>query len=489
MSWSQIEPGQDYCHNWHLDCYSEHIKACLNGEIRTIVFNIPPGFTKSLTFGVAMPSYAWIKRPELRFIFASFDKKLVIRDARKSLELIRGDWYQDRWGQNFQIGSATGMTEEKEAEIRATSKKLPPVTEIRTTRGGSRVSTTVDGGITGQHANIHVYDDPVNPKDVNGARLENAIEQRALKFSTRWLAPGLNCEMVVMQRIHEKDLSGHILAEVTGAVHVCLPMRFDSRRRCVTAWFSDPRTEEGELLNAERYDEAKVKKLEEDLGPVNAKAQLDQDPMPVSGTIFKKEHFRYYKEADLKGVQLFDTCISVDCSFKDLESSDYVVMQVWARSQKQYYLRHQIRGRWDFPETLRRIRLLIEQFPTAYTRLIEDKANGSAIIQTLEKEMPGVLAVNPEGGKIARANAVSPMLEAHNVLFPEECPWVFSELEPELIKFPRGKNDDQVDTLSQALNWLRGNTNRLEEAMKEVRSQGFFGGVPILNRSEDEELF
>ncbi len=462
LAWSQIEPGQEYCHNWHIDCYSEHCQAVLNGEIRNLVINVPPGFSKSIAMCVAFPTWAWARMPWLRWIFASFRESNSVRDARRSLELIRTPWYQDRWGDCYQIGPSG-------AEGSRIPTRDPQVKQIRTTKGGSRESTTVEGGITGSHCNIMVFDDPVNPRDIDRTTLESAIEARQLKFSTRWIAPGLNSEITIMQRLHERDLAGHILATVTGAVHVNLPMHYDSSRKCTTMWFTDPRETEGELLDPARFTEEKVIELARDLTIMHARAQLEQDPTPESGSLFKREWFRYYKVAPKS---LHDYCISVDCAFKDLATSDYVVIQVWARDDLHFYLLDQVRGKWDFPETLRQVKVVIKQWPQAFTKLIEDKANGSAIIQVLSKEVTGILPVTPEGGKVARANAVTKFFETFSVYFPELAPWCAQDLEPELLKFPRGKNDDQVDTMSQALTWLSEHQTRYAVAMAQVFKAG-----------------
>lgn len=463
MAWSHIEPGQPYFHNWHIDCYSEHFHAVLNGEIRNLVINVPPGFSKSIATCVGFPVWAWIRSPWLRFIMGSFDIDLTTRDARRSLELIRSQWFQERWGHLFAIGA----TEEPD---RMTTRD-PPVRRIKTTKGGERLATSMEGKITGSHSHVMIFDDPTNPRDIDKKRLETAIENRRSMFSTRWVKPGLNSEIVIMQRLHERDLSGHILAEVSGAVHVCLPMHYDPKRRCRTQWFEDPREKEGELLDPLRFTENSVKILTQDLTTSHAKAQLEQDPTPEDGTVFKKEWFRHYRT--LPG-RLWDYVISVDCSFKDLETSDYVVIQVWARDDLNFYLLHQSRGKWDFPETLRQLKIVIGQYPQAFTKIIEDKANGSAVIQVLSKDVPGILPVTPEGGKVARANAVTKFFESGNVHFPELAPWCAQDLEPELMKFPRGRNDDQVDTLSQALTWLGENLNRYAEAMKAVTNAGGF---------------
>jgi predicted phage terminase large subunit-like protein len=156
--------------------------------------------------------------------------------------------------------------------------------------------------------------------------------------------------------------------------------------------------------------------------------------------------------AALELVRIDELIQSWDCAFKDLETSDYVVGQVWGRLGADLVLIDQIRDRMDCPSTVRAVRQLSAQWPQCRAKLIEDKANGSAVIQMLAHEIPGILPVNPEGGKVARAAAVSPLIEAGNVYLPHPmyAPWV-NDLIEECAAFPNGAHDDQVDAMTQAL--------------------------------------
>jgi predicted phage terminase large subunit-like protein len=162
-----------------------------------------------------------------------------------------------------------------------------------------------------------------------------------------------------------------------------------------------------------------------------------------------------------------DQIQSWDCAFKDLNTSDYVVGQVWGRLGAMYFLGDQVRARMDCPATMRAVRGLYQKWPGTLAKLIEDKANGSAVVQFLQNEIPGIIPVNPAGGKVARAAAVSPLLEAGNVYLPhpEYAPWVNDFVE-ECAAFPNGAHDDQVDAMTQAL--LRWNTPHEEYAEIQV---------------------
>lgn len=171
--------------------------------------------------------------------------------------------------------------------------------------------------------------------------------------------------------------------------------------------------------------------------------------------MLKRDWWKYYDVLPPMASML----ISVDAAFKDEDDSDYVAIGVWGKSGPNMYLIDQVRARMNFPATVQTIRNLAEKYPKAVLKLIEDKANGTAIIATLQREMGGIVAVQPEGGKVARVNAVSMYIESGNVYLPRGVDWVHDFVE-ECASFPNGKNDDQVDQMSQALHrfiYFQGN--------------------------------
>ena len=156
-------------------------------------------------------------------------------------------------------------------------------------------------------------------------------------------------------------------------------------------------------------------------------------------------------------------------TFKEAGSS-FVVGQVWGQFHADCYLLAQVRDRWGMTGTIDQVKLLTLRFPKAHKKLVEAKANGHAVVDTLKKTISGLTLVEPDGGKEARANAVEPIFDSGNVWLPhpEEEPWIEDYVD-ELLAFPAAKNDDQVDTTTQALHYLRrGNLNRLRAAMANV---------------------
>lgn len=214
----------------------------------------------------------------------------------------------------------------------------------------------------------------------------------------------------------------------------------------------DPRRREGELLWPARMDEAVVHELERRLGDFGTAGQLQQRPAPRGGGIVRREHFRFYRSAEAPGDYDF-VALSVDAAFKDAATSSYVVIQLWGRSPPRNYLLAQVRERLTFTKTAQAIlRMRAAAAHAVNVTLIEDKANGPAIIDVLRRTVPGVLAVEPRGSKPARAEAVAPLIQAGNVYVPDpqEQPWAEGFV-GEWCSVPSAAFWDQVDASTQYL--------------------------------------
>jgi predicted phage terminase large subunit-like protein len=275
---------------------------------------------------------------------------------------------------------------------------------------------------------------------------------------------------VIQQRLHEADLTGDLLIR-GGYEHLCLPAEFEPDRRCSTSiGWTDPRTTAGELLWPQRMDQAKLDELKETLGSYRYAGQFQQRPAPAGGGMLKRHWWGYWQPlgANLPPIAVrlpdgtiemrhavelptnLDQLQSWDMSFKDTKNSDYVVGLVIAALGADRYLLDLTRDRLDLPGTLAAVRRLTAKWPNAHLKLIEDKANGPAVIQSLKKEIHGFVEVNPEGGKMSRAAAASPQLESGNWYLPHPMlrQWVDAFI-AECAAFPAGAHDDQVDAWSQ----------------------------------------
>lgn len=459
MTWHLAEPGRPFASNWHIGAISDHLEAVHRGEIKRLVINIPPGCMKSLTCSVFWPAWEWTIDPGCRFIYASFDQDLVgKRDGSKCLDIILSPFYKTRWGDKVMIRS-----------------KDPSAFDFETTARGMRFSTSVGGRLMGRHGNRIVIDDPNKPQGITSLSLAETTRWKKETVASRGL-PGM-AQVLMMQRLHENDLAGEAERE-GGWEFLKLPMFFEPKTRCFTSiGFQDPRTEEGELLWPTFKDPETVAMTVKEMGgphSATVAAQLQQRPTPASGLIFQKEWFQPYKVLP----DSFDFLIdSWDCAFKDLEDSDFVCGQRWGVRGTDYFLfPKRVHARLSFTATLKAVEefRLHEPLRKPLAVLVEDKANGTAVIDVLSKKIPGFVAIEPEGGKLVRAHAVTPCFEAkssgHGVWHPDPsiAPWI-EEHEAELMKFPKGKNDDSVDATTQALTYLANKASRFHAAMKALQ--------------------
>ena len=198
------------------------------------------------------------------------------------------------------------------------------------------------------------------------------------------------------------------------------------------------------------YDEEWAELKKKEVGSKTWASLYQQRPSASEGNIFNRNWWQYYETIP----RFFDEqVISWDLTFKDNKDNDYVVGQVWGRKGADYYLIDQVRDKMDFPTTVTAVRNLANKYPRAMAKLIEDKANGPAVIATLKREVNGIIPVNPQGSKVARAQAVTPVIESGNVFLPKHKEFSYDLIE-EAAAFPNGKHDDQVDSASQALSRL-----------------------------------
>jgi predicted phage terminase large subunit-like protein len=325
-----------------------------------------------------------------------------------------------------------------------------------------------------------VVDDPHSVDQAQSdAERRGAVEWFSGTMCTRLNDFNTGHKVVIQQRLHEQDVTGDLLIKGDFEL-LCLPAEFEPERRCTTSiGWTDPRSEPGELLWPEKITKAQLEALKVSLGSYRYAGQYQQRPSPAEGGIFKRVWFRFWRPAhmDLPPVKVrlpegsivavpavpipaeFESMTqSWDMAFKGNNGSDYVVGQAWGAKGADRFLLDQVRARLDMPGTKEAVRSFSMKWPRATVKLIEDKANGPAVIQELAHEIEGLIAVTPEGGKIARAHAVSPMVESGNVYLPHPAtaPWVEDFLE-KATAFPNGRYDDQVDAMTQALNRLRQN--------------------------------
>ncbi len=401
----------------------------------------------------------------------------------KSRRLIQSPWYQERWGGRF------ALTSDQNAKMRYDNDQ-----------GGYRIATSVDGGLTGEGGSIILVDDPLNAKEaLSEATRLGMIEWWDGAMSTRLNDPKTGAYVVIMQRLHEEDLTGHILANNHDDwEHLCLPARFDPARHCFTSigWF-DPRTEPGSILSPERFGEAELSSLERSLGTYGTAGQLQQSPAPKGGGILKRDMWELWGNPDdpddpaFRVFPAFDLVIgSLDGAYTEKEQNDPCAMTLWGVFKDKHDVPRVMlitawRERLDFHALVEKTHATCKRFKVDKL-LIESKASGISVGQELRRLYSNygysVELINPEKDKVSRAYAVQPIFENQTVFAPDRS-WsdmVITECE----QFPRGKHDDLVDTVTQALRWLRDRgflvrTDEHQAALHEMSMHRGAGPKPL----------
>lgn len=473
--WRHITPHR-FVGGWHLDAICEHLEAVTDGDIKRLVINIPPRMTKSSTVSVAWPTWTWAQRrhsplagPKVQFLSASYAQSLSVRDSTKSRRLIGSKWYQERWGGRFRL------TGDQNAKQRYDNNL-----------GGYRLATSVGGTLTGEGGDVIIVDDPHNTIEIESeAQREEAIMWWDEALSTRLNDMATGAYVLIMQRLYENDLTGHVLSQSRGEwVHLMLPMEYDPRRHCSTRLgFSDPRVEDGELLCPERVSRESVEELKIKLGPFGTAGQLQQSPSPRGGGILKADWWQAWPPhveelQDPMGRPLKPIAyppmdfvlVSVDTAMTEKEENDWSACTVWGlwrdkRDMPKIMLMDAWQDRLPIHTLVTRI---IEtcQKRRADRLLIEAKNNGFSVAQEISRLCRdgewGTFLEPVKGDKVARAYAAQNAFAAGQVWAParnrggniEFLSWAQMVIE-QCSGFPRGQHDDLVDTTTQAIGHLR----------------------------------
>lgn len=468
-AWPIVEPGRPLVWNWHLDiiCDALERQARSEPDCRRIVICIPPGTAKSLLVSVFAPAWRWLHEPEHRALFFANDDDLVIRDSRRTREIITSAWYRRLVAI---VAESTG-TEPWELAFDQNQKA-----NFENSRRGFRQCKSIGSTITGKRGDAIVIDDPLDAKaTVNGSTSQVAARLEEVNNTIEVVLPSRVNDLatatwtLIMQRLHPDDPAGRALREGGWKV-IQIAMEFDPDDPLNHP--DDPRTQPGELMFPAKFPAEALATLQAKLGARHYGSQYQQRPSVVTGEVFRREWFtrRYVSDPLRLAASMDEVAITVDCTFKRSDASDYVVMQVWGRKRGQFTLLDQVRGRMTYPETRRALLDLVARWPRAVLKLVEEKANGAALIDDLRMHVHGLVAYDPKVSKEARAQVIAPLFEAGNVLLPDAsiAPWV-GEFVEEFISFPNALHDDQVDATSQLL--LRWSGEEGQSAVEDIKRE------------------
>lgn len=452
-AWKVVEPGTPYLPNWHIDAIAEHLEALAKREIRNLVINISPRSAKSSIVSVMFPAWRWIKAPEEKFLTASYSSSLSIRDSRKCRNLIKSEWYQKAWANRF-----------------ALSKDQNEKGRFENDKGGYRLATSVDGTNIGEGGSVAIYDDANDLSTIDSKVMrQNTIDWYDGVMSSRSIDPMTDVRLNIQQRGHMEDLTAHLLAFGDWEL-LTIPMEYEGPSKPTSIGWMDPRTEFGELMHPARFGSKEIAKLKQVQGPHRYAGQYQQRPSAAAGGQLKREYWNYWNpigtDTDKVKIKIGNETIektprqipaafeqilqSWDFAFKDADHNDFVAGHAWGRVGANIYLLGRKHGHFDFPKSLKAIREMSVDFPCP-EKLVEDKANGPAVIATLKNEIPGLIAITPDGGKESRVNAISGYAEAGNIYLPNPSlyPWV-KDLIDEFANFPVSLHDDDTDAMTQA---------------------------------------
>lgn len=442
LAWDILEPGNPLIRGWHIDYIAEHLELVYKGDLTRLLINILPRSAKSNIVTIIGPAWAWTKNPSLRFIFCSYSASLSTKHSVDRRRLIESQWYKQNWGGIVQITDDQNQKHEYENTAR-----------------GHMIATSVGGTITGKGGDIIVEDDMMNPLEAESeAMRRHAISMHKHVLSNRLDNPKTGRKIIVEQRTHVNDISGIVLKEETGYTHIELPMMFEDKK---TFTFPISKKEitmmPGDFLNPERQGIKEFEETKRTMGTRAFNSQYQQKPVMEQGNILQRKWWQYWS-GDYKSLLIEFYCQCWDMTFVKSEKGSYVVGQVWGKRGNRFFLLDQIRQRMDFTETLAAMVNLSARWPQATLKMIEDKANGPAVMAVLKEKLTGIVPVTPLSSKLARAQAIAPMIEAGNVYIPDpiQYPWASDFIE-ECAAFTGGDGEanDQVDAMSHALNRMR----------------------------------
>ena len=442
LFWRHIDPAP-YVPGWHIEVICEHLEAVSRGEIRRLLITVPPRHMKSIGVSVAWPAWCWaqdsagLAGPQTRFLFASYAHSLSIRDSVKCRRLIESPAYRRAWGEGFKL------TSDQNTKIR-----------FENDRGGYRLATSVDGALTGEGGDIIVVDDPHNVREAES----QAVREATLAWWDEAMSTRLNdlrrgAYVIIMQRVHEKDLAGHVLAE-GGWTHLCLPARYEPDHP--QAFAGDRRIETGALLWPARFGEAEIRELEVRLGSYGSAGQLQQRPAPREGGMFQRGWFVIVDAipADARRARYWDLAATREQAKND---PDWTVGARVAVKDGVYYVESLVRLRGTPHDVERAVKQTAELDGLGVPIWMEQEpgSSGKTVIDHYARHvLPGFAFRGDRvtGSKETRAEPMSAAAEAGNLRLVRG-PWNRDFLD-EVESFPMSTHDDQVDAVSGAIQKL-----------------------------------
>jgi len=426
-----VNPGAQFYDNWHIEATVAKLAGVQRGDIRRLIINMPPRYLKSLIVSVAFPAFVLGQNPRAKIFVISYGAELADKHASDFRAIVTSAWYRRAFPR-------MRIARSHENEIVTTSR-------------GFRKSTTVMGALTGLGGDPFIIDDPQKAVDANSDSKRTSLNG----WFTNTLMSRLDNKqtgaiIVVQQRVHLADLSGHLMSESDDWDVLSLAAIAEEDERIPLAGGRFHFRKAGAPLHPERESLETIAGLRRTLGTDIFAAQMQQCPVPPGGALIKRKWVeRYDQLPELKWPSFIVQ--SLDSASKEGATNDWSVCTTWLVHDKKFYLMHVLRGRFDYPTLKARV-LAHAAVYKPQKILIEDTGVGTALIQELRQAalLTSVIPVKPERDKLTRMSIESAKFESGQVFFPHQAAWL-PELEAELFSFPQSRHDDQVDSISQAL--------------------------------------
>ena len=428
-----VAPGDQYLHNWHIETVAYHLMLIEQGKIKRLIITLPPRSLKSICTSVAFTAWTLGHDPTRKILCTSYAQDLATKHSLDTRAVMESDWYRACF-------PGTRTHPDKNSQ-----------TEFMTTTRGQRLATSVGGSLTGRGGNLIIIDDPHKAEEaLSDSKREATKEWYRTTLLSRLDSKQNDAIILIQQRLHEDDLAGYLL-ETGEWYHLNLPAIAEEEEHIPLGRGRVHIRQPGEVLHSEREPRATLDAIQSDFGSYAFAAQYQQRPTPMGGGIIKWAWFKTYDTIPEKGdfhlvVQSWDTA----CKAESIH--DWSVCTTWLIYKKNWYLLHVLRARLEFPDLKKRIVSQAKEWQTDMV-LIEDKGAGTQLIQDLRRDTSlNIVDYMPKDDKETRMMMVTPSIEAGKVWIPTDAPWL-ADFQYEILHFPKGKYDDQVDSLSQFLHW------------------------------------
>ena len=417
----------------------EFLISAHEGRRPVLVLQAPPQHGKSEIVSRRLPPYIFGRWPDTRLAACSYAADLA-RDMNRDVQRIMQtteyrEVFPETWLNPKRVVTIEGQALRNSERFDIVGNK------------GYYICSGVGGPLTGKSVDIGIIDDPIKNQ-------KEALSDTIKKNIRGWY------ETVFLTRLSKS--AGQIIMATSWAVDDLAGtiLKTDPKAKHLKFAAID---ENGNALVPELHPLEKLLDWKSKLSPSFWSAMYMQNPVVEGGNIIEEAWMRTWTERDLP--PMWDELIqSWDLAFKDTMSSSFVVGQVWARKGANFYLLHQNRARLSFTKTVDAIVEMSCLYPGTIAKLVEDKANGPAVIDRLKNEIPGLIPITPDGSKVARAHAVTPLWRSGNVYIPANAPWV-KDFRLELVQFPLGSHNDQVDAMTQALSYFFTSNLSIWEAL------------------------